>query len=206
MKINKSIILKTLSLNMRNNNLTLFKLLENNKLDHIIDDLINYKQFIIVMNEFVIYFEKSFKLLSMKDSFLALLFLDKKPYFLFENKKYYKNKSFYENEFKKFIVENMYIAINHIYKYNKFFFTEVGITDKMSLTKSDDVDILYNFMTKFVMCNYNDARVICLFTNYDYNDLIFKKNLLKILDQWRIMINRYNKNILIVEKIMNSKK
>lgn len=203
---------------------TIFKLINEGYLDHIISKindeitltnskaiikkgyLTGNEQFINVLSEMISYFSDIFCTIKHKEIALEFILEQTIPNFLL-CKKYWGDNSFisyYTKNMNILFVKNFYDNIKFIYYEYFDFFQSINIEDNLKLNKTKDVNIILDFMIKLIWCNCerNQYSISYIFSNYKLYIIKLKnkyKN--KIIHKYRLVYDDYvmHWNLLISE-------
>lgn len=189
--------LKKLALKNVSNGGTIYKMINEGKVDHIIKEINDEKtipnvtcmvkkgyltgneQFLEILSSLLRYFERSFLSLERKEFHFTNMIKEYVPEFLL-CKNYWGDNDFipyYDHNIKKLLVSNVYENIKFVYEEYKEFFKTNGITLNMSLDKEKDVELLYQFVVNLVWCN-------CVGSQWYFNSVFanYKTRIIDLID------------------------
>ena len=190
------------------NDYYIFCLSQAKTLDSIIGKL-NSKESIINfkynLNNFISFFNVTFKFLKKREIYFKLLLDYESPTFLLST-----DDNNYIFVFKKYCIKSFYDNIRFIYKYDKMLFRRIGIKRNMSLNNEKDVNTIFNFMMDIIHFNKDKYQLFFVFENYrvfiDDKKIYYAKKKKKynednivndvyhnICDNWDILIDKYAK-------------
>ena len=213
LKINNKEI-KEIALNNYSNGASIYMLVNNNYLDHIINKINDEKtypntlsvvkkgyltgneQFVDVLNETLFYFNSCFLPLEHKETHFANLLENYIPQFLLCKKYCGNNKyiPYYRKNMQKLIAKNFYENIKYIYEDYTDFFNNINITNTLTLNTSEELEKIVTLMEEFVWCNckYKQFSLSYLFTNHKcYEKSIKKRYFNKKLDVKKVVYKDY---------------
>lgn len=206
--------IKEIALNNYSNGASIYMLVNNNYLDHIINKINDEKtypntlsvvkkgyltgneQFVDVLNETLFYFNSCFLPLEHKETHFANLLENYIPQFLLCKKYWGNNKyiPYYRKNMQKLIAKNFYENIKYIYKDYTDFFNNINITNTLTLNTSEELEKIVTLMEEFVWCNckYKQFSLSYLFTNHKcYEKSIKKRYFNKKLDVKKVVYKDY---------------
>lgn len=179
------------------------------------------EQFIVLLNQFVSFFDYHFPTINYKDLHIEYLMEYYFPNFLFCKKccEDNNNLDYFQYEMKKAVVYNFHENIQNLYsEKDKKFWDRVKITKGMNIDDEKNVDNLFKLLKKIALANINDFSTIYLFDNYkSYLKKIDPKdkdktaeNIIKAInttnnfyaEQYSSLLNKFIKKEEYIDEIM----
>ena len=224
-------LLGHLALSYCSNGGVIYKLIDEGMIDHLINkigeeetipnvkslikkDLTANEQFLMLLDQTISYIELHLPVLCDMWVNLGNMLEGNYPEYLL-SKKYWgdnKNIEYFDFGIKSLLVTNFYKNIKKIYKFHRKMFNSAGITSRMSLEDTIDVDKLFNFLVRLIWCNYDrQYNIKSLFVNSDLYAADYQTSQRDILTRnylnsnYDLLEYNYESRIKTVNKLLKHK-